>query len=535
MKTRLQPGNLSLNNKLNSGFARGFIHIMTKKKITTSIFFSLLFLLFGLTGICHHELWQDEAHHFLLGRDSISISDLLYNARYDGHPLLWNILIFLITRISQEVIYMQLLHVGITLLAAFLFLNYAPFGLKTNLLFIFSYFFFYEYYIISRNYGISLCLIIISCILLTRKNINYPATAIVLAILANTHLFSTIISVACATILLTIMLRNQVRKDLITLCGLVFLSGLVIVVLSIVPPEDHFLKDYNSDSLLSIKRIGKAASVVLKGLLPFPDITSYHSWNTNLFISISKKAAMIPVGLFLFLPLLLFINKPVSLFVFYFCSALIMVFVFLSPLIVGSRHCGFIFLAFLVSLWLEKSMVQKPFNVHPVLLSAKQFLSKPFLIIILLIQVFAGMYAYVKDICFPFSESKSTSAYIKSMPSENTLVALSNHFSGPPVSAYLKKKIFYIENYSYQSFCLWNTRPFMISNQSILEKVNSLRKETPVNQTILLVLNYNLNDSLGSLSLSTKFPEIKFTFLRQFDKSMMRSENYYLYMVDQKN
>src|SRR5207302_1918349 len=140
--------------------------------------------------ILHHEIWLDEMHHFLLARDSHSIGELFYNARYDGHPLLWDGLLFFLTHFTHDPFYMQVLHIFISLIAVIIFLRNAPFTDLFKILFVFGYFMFYEYNIISRNYAISILLIFICCSLLSKPKRNYAVILFALFILSYTHLFS---------------------------------------------------------------------------------------------------------------------------------------------------------------------------------------------------------------------------------------------------------------------------------------------------------------------------------------------------------
>ncbi|MDP1801585.1 MAG: hypothetical protein Q8L81_09545, partial [Bacteroidota bacterium] len=131
--------------------------IISQKQNSTFLFCAVIALFhffLGLIGILNHEIWSDEAHHFLLARDSSTLFELYKNAAYDGHPLLWDTLLFFITRFSSSVIYMQLLNIIIMLGTVFLFLKHAPFKKIISVLIVFGYFFIYEYHIISRNYAI---------------------------------------------------------------------------------------------------------------------------------------------------------------------------------------------------------------------------------------------------------------------------------------------------------------------------------------------------------------------------------------------
>src|ERR1051325_1005581 len=103
------------------------------------IFLSGIFFLFGYFGVLHHEMWLDETHHWLLAKDSSSIGEMMYNSRYEGHPMLWNFLLFVLTRFSSNPFSMQVLNLMISILAVIIFLRYSPFSVKIKIPAVFSY------------------------------------------------------------------------------------------------------------------------------------------------------------------------------------------------------------------------------------------------------------------------------------------------------------------------------------------------------------------------------------------------------------
>jgi len=348
------------------------------------IFIICIYFALSLLGILHHELWMDEMHHYLIARDSTSLNDLYYNARYDGHPLLWNILLMFITQFSHNPFYMQILHIIISALAVLIFLRNAPFTDLFN-----------------------------SCSLICSANRNYPAIIISLLLLSYTHLFS----LMCATslFLVTVILFHNDSNEKISkvkfgfLC-LIFIIGLVFILYSIMPPADHFLKQYDKDPYLSLKRIGKAFSIFFKGLFHVPDFFKYHFWNTNLFVDASKNFSIIPSVLCFIIPLILFYDKPLCLIIFYFSSILIAVFIFWSPIIAGVRYFGYVFLLLIISLWLsEYTPTKNLFFSEKISGRISKFNSRfkiPFVFAIIFIQVISAGIAYSLDIARPFSREK---------------------------------------------------------------------------------------------------------------------------------
>ena len=50
----------------------------------------LLYVAFVTVTIFGHEIWFDEMQHWLIAKDSCSLSELFHNLRYDGRPTLTN-------------------------------------------------------------------------------------------------------------------------------------------------------------------------------------------------------------------------------------------------------------------------------------------------------------------------------------------------------------------------------------------------------------------------------------------------------------
>ena len=260
-----------------------------------NVFTLIIFSILGYIGILHHEIWLDEAHHFLLSRDSKTLSELYYNSRYEGHPLLWNFLVWFICKISPTVFVMQLLHFLLSICNASLILWLSPFKIYQRVLLCFSYFIFFEYSIISRNYALGLSFLLISILLITQSKKNYPLLLISLGLLANTHLFSLVISLFLFVFLLSsdIYFKELFSNKKNYIFLVLFIALLVFAASFSIVPSDHFLFNYNSDALLSIKRIGKALSICWKGLLHIQPLNEFNLWNKNWLVEFNKNIGTI--------------------------------------------------------------------------------------------------------------------------------------------------------------------------------------------------------------------------------------------------
>jgi hypothetical protein len=66
-------------------------------------------------AVTHHELWRDEFQAILLGFESGSIRELIFNTRYEGHGAAWYLAVFGIGKLGGSVIAVQLFHFCISL------------------------------------------------------------------------------------------------------------------------------------------------------------------------------------------------------------------------------------------------------------------------------------------------------------------------------------------------------------------------------------------------------------------------------------
>ena len=108
-------------------------------------------------------MWRDELQAWLLARDSASPFALWRNTRLEGHPLLWHLLLWLITRVTVAPVAMQVLHLVVAVAAAAVLVRFAPFPLWQRAALLFGYFFLFEYGVISRNYALSCLGVWIAC------------------------------------------------------------------------------------------------------------------------------------------------------------------------------------------------------------------------------------------------------------------------------------------------------------------------------------------------------------------------------------
>lgn len=169
-----------------------------------------LFSLLGLIGILNHSMWRDELNPWLIVRDSKSFADLIANIRYEGHPVLWYFSLAFVRKIADNPVTMQIFHWLITVISVGFLFFYSPFNYKQKILFVFGYFPFYEYYLISRNYAFSMLFIFAFCSVFTSRKKTYIYLAVLLGLLANSSAYALIVSFC---LLLTLMIEFSLDHE----------------------------------------------------------------------------------------------------------------------------------------------------------------------------------------------------------------------------------------------------------------------------------------------------------------------------------
>ena len=322
----------------------------------------ILFASVSLMGILFHEIWMDEAHHWLLSRDSSNLNDLWENSRYEGHPILWNILLFVITRFTTNPLWMQLLHWLISGTVVFVTLRFSPLPLRWNILFVFGYFMLYEYSVISRNYSILVLAFLFSIHFYTKK--KYIPWGISIFVLANTHLFGLIQAFWFVLSSIRDAKDESLSKNKSYIAAvLIFLLGALLSVIQIYPPGDSPFRPQLS-TVLSAVTIEKLLAIQVRGFLPIPDFSNYNVWNSNYITGISKTFAGVVSAILggLIFCIMAEKRKTIILFTGVFLSiGMTVIVLYPASIVQATRHFGIVYITFIGCLWLGTMIRRKKF------------------------------------------------------------------------------------------------------------------------------------------------------------------------------
>jgi hypothetical protein len=113
--------------------------------------------------IKHHVFWRDEVRAFSIAKQAESLPNLLSLLRNEGHPPLWYLILKSLYLIFHQNWVLPLASILIAMVAAFLWLFFAPFSVLERVLFLAGVFPLFEFSVMARNYGISMLLMFLFC------------------------------------------------------------------------------------------------------------------------------------------------------------------------------------------------------------------------------------------------------------------------------------------------------------------------------------------------------------------------------------
>jgi hypothetical protein len=527
------------------------------------------FLIFGFLGILQHEMWRDEMQAWLLARDSASVLDLLHVMRYEGHPALWHLCLHGISQITQQVFFVQVFHFLISLGIVYVIVGHSPFLPLQKLFLSFSYFIFFEYTFISRNYNLGILFLLLFCVVYYRPKPRYILLATLLALAANTNVYAFIVSIALALFWVLDVVRQvhfrRIPYQQVAVAGIVLgvgwgFSGLTLIrvmlpqmtngVLSSVSKLDILVSSSTLQAIPNIRsgglsdliaRAGRTLNDIWKSYVPIPLLSDIHFWNTNILTSNRVTVPFLGIAIEDYLALgmaiailgitiyILSRNFPV-LCMYVVGNTMLLTFRVCIHEDAFNRHIGHFFILFIISLWLMNAHFLKSPNISrlPSRIFSKAraknyrtLLQRHFLTSVLVVQFLAGIYAASMDYLYPFSTGKLAATYLREHNLSEVDIFGSRYRQASLLSGYLNKPIYYPEYRDFGSF--WTNKAPEIQDEGELLDAIRTKLDTTEGQPLVLALT----DPLSSLNTT----DMTIDALIQFEPSIISSETFYLYLA----
>lgn len=466
-----------------------------------SLLESLLLILFttiaGLTSF-FHEHWSDEAQAWLLARD-LSIPGILHQMGYEGSPPLWHLLLWLLIQLHLPFAIMGAVTVLLSAAGMYLWLRYSPLPAAVRYLVPFTFYYLYQYPVVSRSYALSTLLAFAAVAVWRAKPVRIIPLAALLALLAqsNMHGFTIAMGIAAAFAWEQVgkIWHNRLSKQELAHCGvggaLVLLSALVARKLASPAPDcgSNAAAQFHQNSKL------EAFTKAFDGFTYFSKaIGLTPSWTPILIlvtvilaVGIKKRSILCPAiatGLLVLYPLNSVkqgfgVTQSAVAFVLvlvWFVSvkrivcALPFLFTVFAMGLVWSRpwHYGMALTAFLVAVWGAWDTEALPAH-EPQKLTLATALAT-----LVLMQLPATAKTIMDDLHGPYSGAKAAAAYLSRYVGERPIYC--TNFYGTGIQPYFKENIF--ANWP-TAYWTWSTK-MSAKSRHILE-------EAPPNNAIVVV------------------------------------------------
>jgi hypothetical protein len=397
-----------------------------------------------------HTFWRDETQAWLVARASHSIHGLLRNIRYEGHPPLWYLVLYMISRFTGNPEWMKLPNLLCSIASALLIFRskHVPLWIRAGL--ILSYYMLFEYALIDRNYMIGLMLLLIAASRIRRHGSADPWVFAALSLAALTSLPALAVSTGVAAYCIALAqpffsLKTRSNTGLIGIAA--FTLCCLYAIAATAPPADYSLFPpvafYRRGLALNLQQAGHSIAIAY---LP-NQIWQRGFWNHAAIDSLPPLVAALSGWLLLGLLCLLFHDRSTRIF-FASTSALIVLILCVTQ-VTYLRQVGWLFVVLLLALLLDRPRSPKDHGLWRNLLLGA----------ILTAQVTAGLFACAVSLRYSFSPSKQAATYLLQHNLQNAVIVPVPEFIGSAPIAYLQRPT----NYSLASrqeapFLLWNRK-----------------------------------------------------------------------------
>ena len=483
-----------------------------------------------------HAMFRDEFETYWIAVSSSSFADVLSNMKYTAHPPLLYILEWLVTRVTSDPVAIQVMQFGLAISVWLLIYTQSPFSRTEKILLLLSYFLFWEYFIISRSY-VLIALIGFAYIALRERQPRPELSLwLLLGLLANTHMYSTIWSMVLAVMLAIEVVRRPSAPRYVSVAGAaayLLLLAFAIVMMqpppssySLTSPMVHFsIERLNDDLYTPIDAfvpfspgavLQAIAFIAHRGLGVVPDFWGASA--TPQLVALTHADTDHPVRL------LLVYAAPIAacwlvtrnwLLVLEFSLVYLGIVLFENIWHFPGRatHHGVVFLAFVAAVWSARA--RRPSAVwSPWLFGG-----------ILVVNAFGGMLSLASELQ-PFSESYETATWIKQNNLADAFLIGSHDSQVSTVVGYLRRPIYYLECECYRPFGIWDdTRHGKLTDEEFASRLAKAVTLAGQRDPILIRSRPVTAEDLSSVS-----PRIFATFLKSFTNAST-DENFWIYRM----
>jgi hypothetical protein len=478
----------------------------------------LVFAVYASVLSALHEPWKDETQTWRLAIDTHGIRELAWNARYEGHPLLFHLMLQALGHLSRSWWAAVALHVVIACAAVWVVLRHAPFTRLEKALVVAGYFPAYEYAVIVRPYGLGMLLAFAACATWTSSRRKPLLTIVLLVLLANSTVLGLLLALAAGVAFYLDWIwsddgppRIGARELLVgASCAVLALAVAWLVARQVMPPADAAFKGdgvaVGSDAGgFSAFRIGEGLLVPFRAMVPLDKIGEGTAhWSRWLFAPRYRPGLvagiLVSTGIGL-AGCVLAVRRRTSL-VFYLLGTLGFVAFFVLFVEGAARHHGYLAIVWIMAVWLSRSGPPTVWTspISGIADRARTYAPRLFALS-LVPMVLATVELAVSDAVLPFSDARRTADFLRASGlSDGALIGIARA-DAQAVAALLDRPVLLPSEGRTSTFVLWGAaRKGTLSQAHIDAVVDSvLQRECRV-----VLISTQLVDSAVAVTAGAK-------------------------------
>jgi hypothetical protein len=481
----------------------------------------LLYVIVLAVATWKHTFWRDETEAWLVARTSHGVLSLLHNIRYEGHPPLWYVLVFVITRFTSNPEWMKLPNFLSAIAVAAIVFSYRRIPLPVRFGFVFSYFLLFEYSVIDRNYMIGILLLVVSVWLIDFGNTELRVP-ILLSLAALTSLPALIVAVCLYPVHLVPLLRGPDKPTVRSVTGKFGLKRCVglllfclcsLYALSVIkPPADSgLLLDRNHWHSVALD-LTSAILRITGSYLPIPN-KRVEFWNSALLAGGRSGLTLgiaLACGLFLF-----FRKKPARYFLT--VASLLLLCQMAVTTRTAMRHVGWLFVVFLLAFLIDQIPLFE--DASPLALPMRSW--RFFMLYgVLAAQVATGVFAIGVSLRYPFSSSRQVATFLQEQHLDHVPILFAPSYVSPSVMAYLKEpSTYFLERGGQANFIVWDKAEFVWRSHTLTSE--DLAKASPSGERPVVITPTPLPPEQAAA--------LKLSLLQSYPPVINSYDSYYIY------
>ena len=481
----------------------------------------LPFIIFFLVQLVHHQMWRDELNAWGIVVASPNPTVLYQHIRYEGHPSLWYILLWIPSRFTASPSAMKCVE-GLIGVAIYLMLALrSPFSRLEKLLLYAGYFISFEYTVMSRMYGLCLLLILIYAYRRSRYPHEFEKNIALLALIANTDVSGVILS---GGLLAEYALSNfpawkkgEIPARRVAGSAAIYSFGLICAWLALrISPHISWRTTGRMFVWATSFRhlVQTVVSYIAVPWFPIAEGFPHHFWDPWLYWPQEHERLLLMCVVTILLYAWIFRRdwKIASILLLVSIGAIGFAhLVYLG----GTRHYGITFMAFLAALWLQR--YRRPQRSFPVLL-------------LLFLGAVGGVQAAIAQWDHPFSQGSAVVTWLHTHGLDKAPLIGTPDTSVAGIAEQMQRPIYFLDCNCVDTFLLFSNRRDDFDARQIPQRL-VLASEKLNTREMIFLTTYSLPPEQLQQIRGVGFD---IHLLVSFTGAEDWEENYYIYQVNRR-